>query len=88
MGRTYLDFGSGQASIVTRYIGPSNVRGARIVADAGMKRRVYIPYPHELSGEACHRAAAEALCERFGWTGTLAVGGTERGYAYVWTARP
>jgi hypothetical protein len=50
-------------AIVTKYVGPGNVRGARIIAkcEAG---RVSIPYPHELSGEAVHRAAAVALCDK------------------------
>jgi hypothetical protein len=72
-------------AIQTRYHGPSNTRGSRISAkaDAG---RISIPYPHELSGEACHRAAAEALCKKLGWDGveTLAGGQLPSGdYAFV-----
>jgi hypothetical protein len=53
-------------AIVTRYLGPTDTRGSRIkaTADAGS---VTIPYPHELSGEAVHRAAAEALLVKLGW---------------------
>jgi hypothetical protein len=50
-------------AIVTKYYGPGNVQGSRVVAkcDAG---RVSIPYRHELSGEEVHRAAAVALCDK------------------------
>jgi hypothetical protein len=53
-------------AIQTRYFGPSNVKGSRIKAwaEAGS---VTIPYPHELSGQACHRKAAQALVEKFNW---------------------
>ena len=55
-------------AIITKYHGPTNTRGSRISArcEAG---RVSIPYPHELSGQAVHRAAAEALAANLGWTG-------------------
>ena len=54
-------------AIQTRYLCASNVKGARIKAwaEAGS---VTIPYPHELSGQACHRKAAQALAAKFGWT--------------------
>jgi hypothetical protein len=52
-------------AIHTKYIGPTNTRGSRIKAtcDAGS---VTIPYPHELSDQACHRAAAVALVVKLG----------------------
>ncbi len=74
---------STMTAIVTRYIGPSNTRGGRIVADGGLKRRVTIPYPHELRSEDAHACAAQALCNKFGWTGDLRSGGTERGCVFV-----
>lgn len=54
--------------IQCKYHGPSETRGSRITAkcEAGS---VSIPYPHELSGQACYRAAAEKLAEKLGWTG-------------------
>jgi hypothetical protein len=53
-------------AIQTRYFGPTDVKGARIkaFAEAGS---VTISYPHELSGQAVHRKAAEALAAKFGW---------------------
>ncbi len=53
-------------AIVTRYLGATNYRGARIkaTADAGS---VTISYPYELSGEDVHRAAADVLLVKLGW---------------------
>ena len=52
--------------ILTKYISPSNVKGARISAHApGWNLpRVYIPYPHEKSGVDCHAEAAKALLKK------------------------
>lgn len=55
-------------AIQTRYLSPTNTKGARIKAWA-KAGSVTISYPHELSGQACHRAAAEALARKFEWTG-------------------
>ena len=46
--------------IRTRYIGPTNTKGARIGATNGA-RTVTIPYPYELSVEDAHMAAADKL---------------------------
>jgi len=53
-------------AIVTKYIGPTDTKGSRIKAtcDAGS---ITIPYPHELSGEDVHAAAAMALVRKLGW---------------------
>lgn len=53
-------------AIQTRYFGPTNSRGSRIKAWAAAGS-ITIPYPYELSGQACHRAAAEALVKKLGW---------------------
>ena len=40
--------------------------------------------PYELSGEDCHRKAAEALCDKLGWdASSLIGGGTKAGYVFV-----
>jgi hypothetical protein len=74
-------------SIRTRYYGPTNTRGSRIVADDGDGNRVTMPYPHELSGDEVHRVVAEALRQKMGWGLTNAgalplVGGGYRGDMY------
>ncbi len=70
-------------AIMTTYHGPTNTRGSRIIATDGDRNRVTIPYPHELSGEACHRKAAEALKDKMGWKGKLIGGGLKNGYVFV-----
>lgn len=51
-------------SIQSRYIPASNVHGSRIKAwcDRGS---VTVSYPHELSGDAVHRFAVDALIAKF-----------------------
>lgn len=68
--------------IRTKYHGPGNVRGARISAYDGDGNRVVISYPYELSGEACHRAAADALCKKMNWPGPLVGGGLKDGWVF------
>jgi hypothetical protein len=51
-------------AIITKYIGPTNSRGARIKAECG-RGKIFFSYPYELSGDACHRAAVDALTDKF-----------------------
>lgn len=53
-------------AIVTRYKGPSNVRGSRIIATADAKRKIY-HYDYSLGYEANHDLAAKTLAESLGW---------------------
>ena len=71
-------------AIETTYHGPTDTRGSRITATDGDGNRVSISYPHELSGEACHRHAARKLCAKLNWKGKLVGGATRRGYVFVW----
>lgn len=73
-------------AIETKYLGPTDFRGSRIVASDGDRNRITIPYPHELSGEAVHRSAAEALQKKMGWKGKLIGGGLRNGYVFVFVA--
>ncbi len=71
-------------AILTRYLGPTDYRGSRIVATAEGGRnydtgrdtphRLTIPYDYA-ANDGGHRAAAYALRDRLGWTGEM-VGGT------------
>ena len=54
-------------AITTRYTGPTDFKGARIIASDGDKNRVTIGYPHELDSEQGHRKAAQALIDKMGW---------------------
>lgn len=76
-------------AISTTYHGPGNVKGARISASDGDGNRVSINYPDEATRDDAHWLAAEALCRKMGWSGTLAegtvmLGGRETGCVFVW----
>ena len=49
--------------ITTKYNGPTDTRGARIIARSPLGQ-ISIPYPYALSGEAVFRKAAERLVLR------------------------
>lgn len=71
-------------AIQTRYLGPTNYRGARVSAqcDAG---RAVVPWNHALNVEQNHAAACAALVARLGWPGTWISGALpgSAGYAHV-----
>jgi len=72
-------------AIVTKYHGPTDRRGSRISASDSDGNRVTIPYPYDLSGEDCHREAAEALCKKMNWPAQLIGGGLRNGYVFVFS---
>lgn len=69
-------------TIETRYAGPSNRLGARIIATAG-SHRLMIPHPYELNQEAAHRSAAVALAGELGWPTPNVAIATKAGYAFA-----
>lgn len=70
-------------AIVTKYHGPTNCKGSRITASDEDGNRCTISYPYELSGEEVHRKAAQALCDKMKWSGTLVGGSLKNGYVFV-----
>lgn len=69
--------------IVTRYLRATTHRAARIKATA-WAGSVTISYPHELDAADAHRAAANALIDKLGWTGAFAQGAHPTdGYMFV-----
>ncbi len=75
-------------AIATKYLPATNTRGSRIKATC-KGGSVTIGYPHELpTGEPCHRAAANALCHKMGWTGSLVSGGVGNNYVFCFTNAP
>jgi hypothetical protein len=78
-------------AIETRFVGPTNTRGSRIVARVMEQlptRKVTVEYEHGLNADENHRAAAIALIHRMGWTsgngyGAWVMGASERGYVFV-----
>lgn len=85
--------GGACAAIITRYRGETDRRGARIIATlagAGRRPRVSIPYRHELSGLACHVAAALTMLDGMNSSGAntaafalVSAGGVDGGYAFT-----
>ena len=77
-------------AIQARYLAPTNSRGSRIKAWAAAGS-ITISYPYELSGQACHRKAAEALVAKLGWDdshyGGLLGGQLDSGdYAFIFNS--
>lgn len=72
-------------AIKTKYKGPTNTRGSRIIASDEDGNRITISYPYELSREAVHLAAATALCAKMGWTRDLIGGSLKNGYVFVFS---
>ena len=75
--------GSFRQAIVTKFIPPGNVKGARVKAqaDAGS---VTIPWDYSQGIQENHSLAAMALVERYNWGGAW-VGGIvfNQGYVFV-----
>ena len=70
-------------AIETKYLGPTNSRGSRVVASA-QAGRLTLPWDDALDVTENHRRAALALAERYGWWATGWIGGgTRTGYVWV-----
>ena len=77
-------------AIRTHYVGPTNTRAGRIVADAGDRAsRVTVEWDHALNSEQNHAYAAVLVTRKMGWTGEfytpLAGGGYGAEYFWVFT---
>lgn len=71
-------------AIVTKYLAPTNSRGARIVASA-FAGKVTIPWSYAGSVYQNHRMAALRLAEKLRWDGEWTGGSVpgDTGYAFV-----
>jgi len=72
-------------AITTKYVGPTNTHGARIVADDGDGNRVTIPRDYSLDASRQFRQAAVALAKKMGWgdDSDLIGGSLKRGGVFV-----
>ncbi len=82
-----MDYG---IAIETKYQGPTNTKGARIVAVSmfqGERVRTTLDYDHAANGEANHEAAARKLLRRASPNPRKLVGvgesPTGRGYVFI-----
>lgn len=69
-------------AIQTRFLGPTNTRGARVVAACEGKRAT-VSFNYE-STEAAHDEAARNLVSKLGWQGIWYRGGSVDGKGFVY----
>jgi hypothetical protein len=62
-------------AIRTRYYGPTNTKGSKIVATDGDRNSISIGYPYGLNSDEGHELAAYLLMQKMGWTNELVGGG-------------
>ena len=70
-------------TIETKYVGPSNVKGSRIIATSASGKRAIVSYDSALSSEDAHMVGVKALCAKLDWHGKLAGGHTKNGMVWV-----
>lgn len=70
-------------AIFTKYLGPTNFRGARVKATEPDGRFIMQAWKYDLSQEANHLSAAEALKVHLGWDGVTHMGWIRGGYVHV-----
>jgi hypothetical protein len=68
-------------AIETKYVKATNTRGSRIKATA-WGGSITIGYDYALDTDGAHKAAADALIAKMGWSGTFAQGGNVKGDGY------
>lgn len=71
-------------AIVTKYLGPTNHRAARVKASA-QAGSVTVSWDHALGISENHIAAAKAFAEKYQWVGSWVGGGlpNNEGYCFV-----
>lgn len=61
-------------AITTKYFGPGNVRGSKIIASDGDHNRIQLSWDDSKDSDENHKAAAQALCRKLNWKGRLSMG--------------
>lgn len=74
-------------AIVTKYHGATNTKPSRISATSASGLKVRVSYDHALNADDNHKAAALALCAKYGWTNEL-IGGGLSDSSEVWVMIP
>jgi hypothetical protein len=70
-------------TISTKYVGPTNYRGSRIIATSASGRKITVSYDPAVSSESAHMNGVIALAEKLGWKGTMSGGHTKDGMVWV-----
>lgn len=75
-------------AITTKYIGPTNHRGARVKASC-QSGSIMVPWDHALNSEENHRAAMWELAKTFRYQegGEWVGGGVSSGYVFVFVEK-
>jgi hypothetical protein len=68
-------------AIATKWLGPTDTQGSRVVARCQAKR-IVVGWDHALDVGPNHAAAAQALFARLGWRGVLHGGALPDGTGY------
>lgn len=71
-------------AITTRFLGPTNTLGARIVATTSNGHKLIRPFDHGARNP--HAIVAAELARTLGWTGTITCGAIPGGYAFTYHA--
>lgn len=74
-------------AIVTKFAGPTNHNGSRVIVKSQRGRKVY-SWDHGLNPERNHEAAAEQYAMDSGWTGDLIGGAMPDGSGYCFVFAP
>jgi hypothetical protein len=72
-------------AIITKYVGPTNIKPGRIIAATMSDRpvRLIVEYSYETSTRGNHINAAKALATKLDWRGCWVVGDTHSGVVCV-----
>jgi stress response protein SCP2 len=70
-------------AIMTKYLSPGNVKGARIKAFDQDGNRVILEWNHSMDGFENAAMAAEELKRKMKWKGELVGGSLKDGYVFV-----
>lgn len=72
-------------SISTKYVGPTNTRGSRVIATSASGHRMIVEWDDAINIDANHEAAAFALVSKLQWCGSWVGGATKDGFCFVCT---
>lgn len=70
-------------AIETKYMGPTDCRGSRIIAFTCNGHRLSMHYDDGKNSEENHRYVAQQLMKKMGWDHDIVTGGTKTGYCHV-----
>lgn len=75
---------TGYYAIVTKFVGPTNHRGSRVIARC-IDTRITHSWDHRLNPDGNHMAAARKLADKLGWPEPLLGGALpdDSGYCFV-----